>query len=329
MRKLVLFLLILAGTYTTYSQLTPEAYIRKIPALPTDTCNTSKIGIQNFTNQVNSLNEQVQSDARLRTKQAKANAQTNEAAMKEGAMKQMSQQYGMSEEDMNKMRNAKNLTPAEKQAMANKMMMQQTNISMDEAKNLKKTSEEGKKAWAEGYANEAMATSQTNPKTDGGNSAMNISTLMEEQNTLNLKVTSWEQAIDARYQQLDNDPSGKAMLDKISKWKSEWTAMAGVDYGQGSKMDSLASMIRNEQIDYCRKFTSQYWIILKEHIANVNNSLPEYRRIEAISGEILEIQNNVTSPDAGSDIMCLESVIRYLDRLRQAYKYKLYYSEDQ
>lgn len=329
MRKIVIFLLLLAGTYTANSQLTPEAYIRKIPALPTDTCNASKINVQNFTNQVKSLNEQVLSDTRMRTKQAKANAQTNEAAMKEGAMKQMSQQYGMSEEDMNKMRNAKNLTPAEKQAMANKMMMQQTNISMDEAKNLKKTSEEGKKSWAEGYANEAMATSQTNPKNGDGNSAMEISTLMEEQNTLNLKVTSWEQAIDARYQQLDNDPSGKAMLDKISKWKSEWTAMAGVDYGQGSKMDSLAIMIRNEQINYCRKFTNQYWIILKEHIANVNTSLPDYRRIEAISGEILEIQTGVTSPEAGSDIMCLESVNRYLDRLRQAYKYKLYYSEDQ
>lgn len=329
MRTIVLCLLMLVGTYNTYSQLTPEAYIKKVPALPHDTCNALKINVQSFANQVSSLNKQVLDDVRMRTKQAKSNAKTNEAAMKEGAMNQMSQQYGMSQEDMDKMKNAKNLSPEERKAMANKMMMQQTNISMDEAKNLKKTSEEGKKAWAEGYANEAIATSQTNPKTDGGNSAMNISTLMEEQNTLSLKVTFWEQAIDARYKQLDNDPEGKAKLDKISKWKSEWTAMAGVDYGQGNKMDSLATLIRNEQISYCKKFTSQYWEILKEHITNVNSSLPDYRRIEEISGEIATIQTNVSSPDAGSDIMCLESVNKYLVKLRQAYKYKLYFSEDQ
>lgn len=329
MRNFLIFLLILAGICNTYSQLTPEAYIRKIPILPGDTCNTLKINVQNFTSQVNSLNEQVLDDTRMRIKQANANAKTNEAAMKEGAMKQMSQQYGISEEDMNKMRNAKNLSPTEKQAMANKMMMQQTNISMDEAKNLKKNSEEGKKAWAEGYANEAMATSQTYPQNNGENSAMTISTLMEEQNALNLKVTSREQEINARYQQLDSDPSGKAMLDKMSKWKSEWTAMAGVDYEQGSKMDSLARLIRNEQISYCKKFTFKYWVILKDHIANVNFSLPDYRRIEQISGEILKIQTSVTSPDAGSGIMGLEAVNRYLDKLAQAYKFKLYYIEDQ
>ena len=83
--------------------------------------------------------------------------ESNVPAAQDEAVKQLSQQYGLSEADIEKMKNSKNMTSAEKQALASKMMSQQTNMSMEEAQKMGSMSEAGKKAYAEAYATEAMA----------------------------------------------------------------------------------------------------------------------------------------------------------------------------
>ena len=66
---------------------------------------------------------------------------------KENAINQMASQYGLSDEEVQKMKSNKKMSEADKAALADKMMMQQTNISTGEIKNMQGMSEEGKKAW--------------------------------------------------------------------------------------------------------------------------------------------------------------------------------------
>lgn len=321
-KNLLTGILLLWGTIV-FSQSTPEAYLAKIPALSKDTCNVSKTSAQLFQDKVRELNGVVVNDLDARKEKRDATMENSEEAFREGATKHMAQQFGISQEDMEKMKNGKNLSEAEKQALANKMMMQQTNISMQEAKNLSKMSDAGKKAWAEAYSAEAMAAAQANPgkQPAGQNMAMNIASLVQSQNAIAQKLALAEQQITGKYQQLENDPQAKVMLEKISAWRTQWGALGGVDYGQGHKMDSLALLIKNEQIRYCRRFTPQLWKILNEHLAMVKASLPDYRKLADISGQILKAQTGVTSAVTDGDIECLRLVHEYLDRLEGAYSY--------
>ena len=122
----------------------------------------------------------------------------------------MSQQYGVSQADIEKMKNSKNMTAAEKQALANKMMSQQTNMSMEEVQNLGNMSDAGKKAYAEAYATEAMATSQADPKQQAKNENVKSQyDLVASQQAASSKVSAIDQKIAALYSPIDSE-SGAA-----------------------------------------------------------------------------------------------------------------------
>ncbi len=163
MKKIIFSLVAISIAVLVSAQTKTANYMKKIPSLPGDSCNVSRAGIESFKTLVSIMSEEISNDIGTLKKLEKKSVPNEEAAAKEAALKQMSQ-YGMSQEDMEKMKNAKNMSAADKQAMANKMMQQQTNMSPDEIKNMSKMSDAGKKAYAEGYATEAMAASKANPE---------------------------------------------------------------------------------------------------------------------------------------------------------------------
>jgi len=309
------------------AQTGPEAFLKKVPAMPKDSCGITKAAMESFTQTIASLIDEAESQISLLNKQINAQAKTNEAAAKEAAMKQMSQ-YGLSAEEMNKLKNSK-MTAADKQALANKVLQQQTNMSMGEVQNLSKMSEAGKKAYAEAYATEAMANAQANPKQQKGNeNAKNTYELLSAQQAIMAKITANSQKIGNLYAAIENDPSGKEMLMKISTWHNKLMSMTGVDYGQGKKMDSLSVLIKNEQSRYCDKFTPKYRAALRQHESIVKSSLPDFQRLGEIIAEITKAQTGIVTPPESTAIGGMEAITEYLGKLKKAYQFKLYYPED-
>jgi len=244
-------------------------------------------------------------------------------------MKQMQGKYGMSDEDINKMKNSKNMTDAERKAMADKMVMQQTNMSMDEIQKMSKMSEAGKKAYAEAYATEAMANAQADPKKYAPDkNAGNLYSLTNEQQTLNQKIVAGQQKITNMYAAIENDPEGKAMLDKIAKWNSKLTSMMGEvsDY-EAHIMDSIGGLITKEEIKYCSKFTPRYRAVLKQDLVNLQASVPDCNRLEEVTGELMKLQTGVGAPPESAETSSLAALNGYLGHLKSAYKYKLYYPD--
>ncbi len=329
MRKVILFLAVASISVIANAQGITEAYLQKTPAIPNNTCDVKKTVVDNFENQVSAIRAQVGDDITKLNQLSKQNAKANETASKEAAMQQMSQQYGMSPEDMAKMQNAKNLSQEEKMAMANTMMMQQTNMSMGEAQNFQNMSEEGKQAYAGAYTAEAMANQQGNPQSPGTNSmALTMNELVSEQQTLATKIAAETEKINNLYAPIENDPSEKEMLDKMNKWQSQWYSMGGVDYGQGKQMDSLAALIVNEKISYCQKFSPKYASALGQHLLILTALLPDYKRMADVSDQITKNQTTMVNPPECKDIESLKALKDYLAKLDGAYKYKLYYPED-
>jgi hypothetical protein len=310
------------------AQTTPEAFLKKAPALPKDSCGISRAAMDSFTQNVASLIDEVENEITDLNQKIKAGSTTNEERAKETALKQMSQQYGMSEEDIAKMKNAKNLSSADKQALANNMMMQQTNMSMDELKNLSKMDEAGKKAYMEAYSTEMMANAQANPKQQPvNNSAKTMQQLMAEQQAATTKITTSSQKISSLYASIESDPSGKEMLKKIETWQSKLMSMTGIDYGQGKQMDSLSALIKNEQIKYCNKFTPKYRAAIRQHFALAKASIPDYRQLGAITAEAIKMQYGIVTPPESEEIGAMQAVKEYLNALKDAYKFNLYFPD--
>lgn len=307
-----------------------ESYMKRVPALPRDSCNISRANAESFAQQVSALTEELTNDIEERNRKSNEYAEENRGAMEDNAMKQVQQQYGMSEEDINKMKNSKNMTDAEKQAMANKMVMQQTNMSMSEIQNMSKMSEAGKKAYTEAYATEAMASAQADPKKYAPDKdAGQLYSLTNEQQALNQKITAGQQKIANMYAAIENDPEGKAMLDKISKWSAKLGSMMGEvsDY-EAHVMDSIGGLITKEEIKYCNKFTPRYRAVLKQDLVNLKASVPDCNRLGEVTGELMKLQTGVDAPPESAEISSLGILNAYLGHLKNAYKYKLYYPED-
>lgn len=334
MKRLSLLIAALLFTILTDAQTVFENYFRRVPALPRDSCNISRQAKDAFEEKVSILADEISEDINARQQKADEYAENNRGAMEANVMKNLQQQYNISEEDINKMKSSTGMTESEKDAMANNILMQQANISLEEAQKMAKMSEAGKKAWAEAYAAEAQANAQANPKaatTSAGMSgnAMSLMKLQQEQTALMGRINNGQQKIAAKYAAISNDPSGKAMLDNINKWNSKLTSMMGIATAKQEKtMDSLSVLIGREQQKYCDKFTPRYRAVLREDLANVKASLSDCRRLDQVTGELMKAQTGVAPAPEISEISSLSLLKGYLGHLRDAYKYKLSYPEE-
>ncbi len=327
MRRLIFISIWICFTAPVSAQFVTEGYLNKAPALPKESCDITFAQVENFTSQVNSLLTQVNDAIGQMNRSNKQSAKVNEAAAKQQAAQQMAQ-FGMSQEDMAKMKSGK-MTAEEKKALANKMMMQQTNISVDEMKATKGMTAEGKKAYSEALTTEMMASGQSGQiKSSAPGNAPALASLVQEQQQIMGNLSSRDQEFTTLYASLENNAEGQQMLKKIETWKSKWSSMVGVDAGQGKQMDSLRVLIKKEEIKYCDKFTPLYRDALRTHLAVIKSSLPDYRRLAEITGQIEELQAGIPAAAGGNDITGMTALREYLSDLSKAYKYKLSYPEE-
>lgn len=318
--------LVLTGAAQTRTQ----DYMQKIPALPKDSCNATRMSVENFVSGVSFLREELVNEIEGIREAVESHMESNTDVAEENVMNQMSQMYGISQADLEKMKNSKDMTAAEKQALANKMMSQQANMTMEEAKNFSNMSEAGKKAYAEAYAAESMAVAKNDPKQSAKNNyASNLYQTNTAQQAAYSKINEISSRIAALYNPIENDPERQKMLDRMSAWNSKLTSMMGiVSDDEAHIMDSLSLRIKNEQIAYCNKYTPQYRSALRKHLQIVKASMPDYKKFGDISAETTKAQTGLDMPAEGKELASLEAIAEYLRSLHEAYKYKLYYPED-
>lgn len=326
MKKIVIVCVTLLIVVSVQAQTLTEKYLKMTPVLPKDTCNITRVAVDNFVNQVSQLSEQLSSEIESLENMANNQMKDNEEVAKANAMKQMSQQYGLSPEQMQKMQSGK-MSEADKQALANQVMQQQTNMSMGEVQNLSKMSDAGKKAYMEAYGTEMAAAGQTPQNKQNATYANNMNQLMAEQQAVMGRLNASGQKISELYAGIENDPNLQKSYQNIEKWKSKQMSMVGVDYGQGKQMDSLGMLIQKEQVKICDKYTPKYRAAVRQHFDILKTSLPDHEKLSGITAELTKIQTGIVLPDEYTEVGKLQSLKGYLSSLKDAYKFKLYFPE--
>jgi hypothetical protein len=310
-----------------FSQGTAFGYLNNSPALPLNICEMKSAEKKAYLDKVDKFSDQLDADIAQRNKEAKELLKQNEDEIRSGAARQA----GFSDADIAKMKNSKNMTKAEKDAMIDQMLQKQANISMGEIKNMQNMSEAGKKAWAESYATEAMANAQANPKQFQAEQKKNLSMyeLATEQQNLIQKRMAGEAKFDQQLDSLQKDAFVamgplKEEIKPIEEERSTVNDGEGATSADAARIRALQQQIYNLQDAYCAKFTPRYVAIVQEYRLFVERTIPDINMLEEIQNELTKAQTGFATPIARPGTMALGGITKYIDLLQGAFKYKLY-----
>ena len=237
-------------------------------------------------------------------------------------------QTGISAADMAKVQGGGQLSEAEGMALANKMMGQKYNMSIDEAKKVGKMGKEGQKAWAEGYSAEMMAEAQADPGKfkDGQTKNKKIFDLVAEQSQLATQIQAEEAMIENRLEEINKKDSveKKKLNEQLAPLQVEaekYLGVLGVTGADAAKAHAVAMKMYNLRLTYCEIMTPLYIDLLKHRLVSVKANFTLRYRLQEVTDELTAAQTGAKGEKVESDLMALDSVSRYLASLEQVFKY--------
>jgi hypothetical protein len=327
--KTSIVLLILFLAFRSYAQSSPEEYMATIPVIPSDLCKLSDNDSSKFLDQVYAYSQKLSNEIGELRREARTNAKNKEDQIKTGALRNA----GFSETDINKLKNQKTMSEADKMEMANRMMQQRAGITLEEAKKLQSMTKAEKDAWAAQYASRRMAEAQANP---GANARMqadqqrskSMVDLLAEQKELSEKLAAGEQAQLKKFEKMNAEAAqGKKELDqKCKPLQDEWARIPeeGATPAQIARAVKINQEVLEYKKQYCDKYTPLYLQYLSEYRSYVEKILPDVKRQEDIANQMLMTQTGLTEPLSRPGELRLSEIKKYVDLLGDVFKYRLY-----
>jgi hypothetical protein len=306
-----------------------NSFLADIPDLPDDPCSMTEEQMHKYNEQVIDLLKSLEE----KISQLKKSIEKEAENSRDEIEKHMAQQYGLSNADLQKLKNNE-LTKTEKKAIADKMLQEKTGISMDEVEDLKKLSKEGKKAWAEGYTTQQMAN--MTPNADGSKSEEQIdmerdleknkkmSDLLQEQKLLTDRIGASDEKFARRMFELEKEDSTatailKGQLKPLLKRLNE-------DEPGPTDEETVQIMqeIRMYEMNYCRTLSPQLIEIYAESLISLKKYMPDFKRIEEITAEVNENFTGINKDFSSPGLTELQAVDSYVHLLLNTFKYVKY-----
>lgn len=323
MKTIIIFSVLIFLFNIAQAQSGSNDLLEKIPAVPTNVCVSSNETQKQFEEKISAIIREVDYQILALKKQSKP----DEAKAKAQA-EQMLKQQGLSQDDVDKMK-SKKMTKEDKQAMAEKMMQQYTNMSTSEVNSMKNMSKEGKQAYMEGYAAEAQATAQANAKNNKkSESNTNNADVISERSVLYQNITAQQQDVLLKYKQVNQDAGGLKMMERMNSLRARMRQLVG---GGGEEVwnekdkkeyDAAIATLNQLKKDYCKYMSPLYFSALNYHFANLQSSYNDYQKLDEMTGKIDNTIVNIGTTGKGGNIEYFDWAKSYLQNLKNAYKYK-------
>lgn len=307
---------------SVYSQQSVESFVPDIPS-PESICSLKIKDKDKVMSDIREFSDRVKDEIQYRKK----DQDKKEEEYSKQAEAHIAEQYGLSQSDIQKMKNADKMSEAEQdrmaREMANKMMMNSAGISMDEIDSFKDDTT-GMTAWAQGYSTQKMAEQSIDPEKTKKEQMQNMSMyeLANTQKNLTDSLFAIETKFGKMFTELDEDTTGKRTLRELDSLESKLYSMMGVDYGQGDEMEAILASMKSKSMAYCTRFSSRYNEILTDYRRYVVSSIPAWKRLQVITEKMTEKQAGIKMQETPGT-MALESIDRYMYRMLSMDKYYL------
>jgi hypothetical protein len=310
---------------TTQKPLTAEDYMKKVPAIPGNVCLCDPSARDAFQSAVSELKQVIRDDADERERKMNEYMESQEDAIKERMVKMS----GMSDADVKRLKSGKEMSESEKMAMADKMMQQRTNISMEEMKKLSKMSKAGQEAWAQGYAAEQQAMAQTgnqqkNPMAD---MAASMNSQVAEQNEATSKIQGLQTDLKQKFDSLNASAQADKMLLE-NELQPFYKIMASHN-GEGATQKDVEddqkarAQVKLRQEKFCQKWTPRMLEFLKECKLAIGNALPDYDHLDELKYQSMENQAGKKLDRKITGIESITAVAFYLGFAEETFNFRL------
>lgn len=334
MKRLILSVLGLMALCTLEAQYPklPEDFINRLPAVPYPICDEDSAAHATFVHQFFPLDKELKDEILRRSKEMKGKVNDNQTKMEANALQQMGASPEISQKMMALQQKKKNATSQEERAAIDKemkalgmqMMGEGREISMEEAKNMKNLSKEGKQAWATAYATGKKAEVTAEPEKYQQETAKNKEKmdLVNKYTRLNDSLGALKTRFDIRFRELDEDKDAIEALKRIEILEEDLRMLIKNFPYDTEKQESKMRQIYTEQENYCKRQTSSYVSILGDYEIFVRSSFLRYYRLEELDNQVRSMQTGVDlKPERG--LMGLQVIEDYMFRLGDVYKYHI------
>jgi hypothetical protein len=296
-----------------FGQMTPESYLSSVLDVPAEVCGMND---NQYLDKVRELSDRLEEDIDQLKQQSDENAEKYGDEISAGTLRNA----GFEGADAQQVKGAEDMTDAEVEALADKMMQQGMNISMSELKDLDKLDTAGQKAWAEGVATEQMANAEAAPQAKNEQQVKTklIYDLAAKQKFLMDKRLAGELKFSQQFDSLDHD-AGKARKKLDIELEPLYKALETASEDQAI---GIHQKIRELQDHYCQAFSPRYLEILASYKEYVVNALPDIKQQESVQNQLVKAQSGVDQPLVLPNQLCFDEVKAYFFRLGNILKYK-------
>jgi predicted house-cleaning noncanonical NTP pyrophosphatase (MazG superfamily) len=323
MKRNFLLAILLSFPLLFFGQSSSIHFFSSLPNPPGDVCNSRGEERGNYMRLLNPYSDKLNEELKYLTRDEKKNAKRLEDDM----TKKMASDFNMSPEEIQRLRNTKKMTQAQKDSIANKMLQQTNmNLSIEEMRDAKKMTKEAKKGWATSIATEQQAEVRSNPskfnKPDTSNRTANDIAI--ELSKLQTELGSPTVIVNQKMDEIELDTIRTDRLKEMKRIKLEADTLIGDDVKPGGKKDALMASLRAMQQSYCNEYANKYLQLLIEYHKIIARDLGKYDRID----ELVNEQNKKTT---GSNVEMMQpgsaayhAIQQYMDRLLAVYQYSIY-----
>lgn len=306
-----------------YSQ-TGAYFYHQLPDMPGVICLVDTSFRGQFKRQLSSVSTQLDEVYSKKKKEVQKEADDLRPEME----KKIAKDSGLSDADIQKLKN-KNLSKEEKKKIADKMMQNKANISMEEIERLKKMSKEGKEAWAEAYSTEVMANMQSGDsvKTE---EQIKIEKELEKNSKLNDLVKEQKLIIDRIYavdkkyaNQMEELRKEDSIQTVILEAQLEPLRKQLLDYPTKEQQKSIYKQMAGHYLTYCNKLSPMNINMISDAKNSLGPLLPEYDRLEELNTEINKIMLGAKDGLNSPGLMQLGAVKSLINIMAGTYSYTI------
>ena len=324
MKKSILLILAMLPFIMVFGQSNAEGFLAAAPTI-SNPCPMSNKQMDEYRSQIGALAQL------LRDLIDKREAESDEIAERGDVNVGVLKQQGLKNEDAEKIRSEKDMSDAERDALADKAIKQKMNMSMEDLNKVVAMNDKGQENWAKGEKNEAMANVPADPKKNQNKQlkSKSIYELALEENKLSKKLTEAGEKYGDMFIELDEDAAeAKEVLEpKLDKLRDKIKDIkgAGFDTDNGIYQERLKAIYK--EIDalndnYCMQFTPRYVDILDKYRAYLTSALPDYYRLEEVSNQHTKALSGIKYNITTTGTVPLKAVDLYMGRLSDVFKYR-------
>jgi len=242
------------------------------------------------------------------------------------------QQLLLKDGDAEKIRNEKDMSDAERDALADKAIKEKMKMSMDDLNKVVAMNDKGQEKWATASEDEAMANAQFDPDKNQDKQLNRKSSyeLADEEKKLAEMLKARGKKYGDMFIELDKD-AAKAMeelkpqLDKLYEDMPGGGGAVGEDpdvENNTAKHKATISKIDALNENYCNQFTNRYTDILREYKEYLFLTLPDYYRLEELSNQHAKKLSGINYNISPTGLLPMKEVDEYMGKLSDVCKYR-------